>query len=204
MRCVVLWKEDSPGDKTAQRRTGDEATPRVDNLGLTPQQKRFTRLTTVAFSAGQEPPMQDDKSMDNARLRMFGIAEEAVEKHLGINGCIRAYKEKLYTQLEENYRRARHQAQTNSQFVADCLPLIGGLIQCGTTTEGLEQATAWATTNLRDADPVSALSNLTMLYLVEKGWGEISQSAENGRKQVWLEMRDLMQGLLASCAVPGQ
>jgi hypothetical protein len=126
------------------------------------------------------------------------MAVDVVENRLGIKGFIKDYKEKLFSQLEDNYRHVRQQPQASSRFLDDSIPLIGGLIQLGTTVHHLRHATVWAATTRAETDPVSTLSNLTFLYLIETGWGEVCESGEHERMAIWREMREAMQGLFAS------
>lgn len=132
-------------------------------------------------------------------------ATEAV-KTLGVDTFITENKDLIYRKLEDcdmRVFRAQHgdrhwmeRPECNIMFIADSLPIVTGIVHVGSTLQNLNDAKQWVKSKVPDADPISVLSALTLLYVAEHGYqnyqedNTLIEGAEDlgenaSRKEVW-------------------
>lgn len=135
-------------------------------------------------------------------------AKEAVQE-LGVVNFINTNQDLIYRKLEDcDIRVFKAQKQQNIKsgesciagyecdimFIADSLPLVTGIVNLGSET--LNNAKQWVRELVPDADPISVLSALTLLYIAEKGYRKYQQDntlikgaeylgEHASRKEVW-------------------
>jgi len=126
----------------------------------------------------------------------FEKAQQAVEEQLNADGFIDSQKRTIFEKLEENYLSVKDQDQAQLMFIAASLPLAAAVIHVGTTLEDFRRANKWVKESLPDADPVSILSTLTLIYIVNKGWQDAAGSGDEHKKMVWNEMAGWVQSVV--------
>lgn len=134
-------------------------------------------------------------------------AKQAVQT-LGVDDFISDNEDLIYRKLEDCDIRA-FKAQTipsgdrcmegyecDMMFIADSLPIVTGIVHVGSTLNELNAAKGWVRNSVPDADPISVLSALTLVYIAEHGYQKYQQdntlikNAEDlgkdaSRKEVW-------------------
>jgi len=123
-------------------------------------------------------------------------AKEVVEHQLQVASFIENHKQAIFDKLEENYMRVQKQEQAPLMFIAASLPLISGIVHVGSTLEHFKSATAWVRDSLPEADPVSVLSTLTLIDVVERGWRDFEQSSDDQKRWLWRGIHQGVQALL--------
>jgi len=117
---------------------------------------------------------------------------EAVERILDIGGYIDLYKDPIFRNTEEHYRRVMGKPDTPLIFIFETVPLVSSVIQVGCVRENFRKAVCWAKTLLPepDADANSFLNNLTLIYILEKGRDEFAVSEDEEKKALWSQMAE--------------
>ena len=124
-------------------------------------------------------------------------AREVVVDQLKVDHFIESHQEEIYKQLEENARRTREEGcEGKLMFMAESLPLISGIVHVGSSLENLTNATEWVRRLLPKADPVSILSALTFIYIVEKGAQEFAASQDAEKRNLLVRIGREVEGLL--------
>ncbi len=139
-------------------------------------------------------------------------ATEAVQT-LGVDGFISTNEDLIYRKLEYCDMRVFRAQQTpvtmptgdrycmersecDMMFIADSLPIVTGIVHVGSTLDQLNAAKQWVKRMVPDADPISVLSALTLLYVSEHGYkkyqkdntlidGATDLGEKASRKEVW-------------------
>jgi hypothetical protein len=109
---------------------------------------------------------------DHGFKKMLQSANEAV-KRLGLKDFIQDNKAAIYGQLEDCDTRVSERPSgldPNAAFVAQSLPLIGGVIHVGSSRTNFDDAATWVQQQSPHAEPNSLLSTLVLLYIVDQGW----------------------------------
>jgi hypothetical protein len=111
-------------------------------------------------------------------------ADDAV-KQLNIADFIRANEGAICGQLEQIDSRVSKAAEGNTlglnsdaDFIAQSLPLINGVILVGSNRQNINAATTWVKEQRPDADPISLLSTLTLVYIVKQAREDACKDAE--------------------------
>lgn len=123
-------------------------------------------------------------------------SDKAVEL-LKIDGFIKAQSKEIFGRLESGYRSTRTRAEADLLFIAESLPLISAIVNVGSSLENFRKAVDWAQIELHHAEPVSALSALTFIYVVDKGYKAAQESGDADSKNMWTKMKELVETLLS-------
>lgn len=125
------------------------------------------------------------------------VAAKAVSL-LDVTEFIRRNIDGLYDKLEESDRLAAGSPMNDDvMFVALSLPAVQGIIQFASSRKDLDVAMKWVKDHWKDKshdpDPMSILSALTLIYIVEEGVKRYEQDAE--RKKTWSRIRGRLGAL---------
>jgi hypothetical protein len=125
---------------------------------------------------------------DDARVKkMLESAQKSVEL-LGLTKFIDDNKKAIYEQLEDCDARVSKVPiglHPDAAFIAQSLGMIGGVIHVGSTRKNFDAAAAWVLPPDTHAEPMSVLSTLVLLYVVEKGWRDPDVSKDAAKKARW-------------------
>jgi hypothetical protein len=124
-------------------------------------------------------------------------SKEAV-KLLQIDDFIKAQKKEIFERLEKGYRGAANRPDADLLFIAESLPLISAIVNVGSSLSNFKQAADWVRQTLPEAEPVSALSALTFIYVVGKGHEAAQDSGDMEKKNIWTKMQARVDALLTS------
>jgi hypothetical protein len=160
------------------------------------------------------PPRQGDSEKDAGNLvtpgeahrpgkttMMLRAAREAVER-LDVKSFIQTHLTEIFDKLEECEGYARNElVNGDMMFMAFSLPVINGVIHIASNRRDLREASSWVVENWEggeDADQVSILSALTLIYVVGEGYETyVKKYAENptdspetrkeklGKRDIW-------------------
>jgi hypothetical protein len=123
-------------------------------------------------------------------------SKEAV-KRLQIDDFIKAQKKEIFERLEKGYRGAANRQDADLLFIAESLPLISAIVNVGSSLANFKEAADWVRETLPDAEPVSALSALTFIYVVDKGYQAAQASGDVEKENIWTRMQDRVDALLS-------
>lgn len=123
-------------------------------------------------------------------------SEEAVEL-LQIDDFINTQKGEIFERLEAGYRSTMNRPEADLLFIAESLPLISAIVNVGSTLNNFRQAVEWVKKELPYAEPVSALSALTFIFIVYKGHKAALDSGDEEKMKVWTKMRERVEALLS-------
>ena len=123
------------------------------------------------------------------------LAREAVEERLKINDFIKNNNVQLYGKLEKCDLGVKNQPESDLLFIAECLPLINGIVQIGSTLADFNGAIQWIREKLPDAVPVSILSALTFIYIVETAIKDDLVSKDAAKKEIWKRIHERVKKL---------
>lgn len=100
------------------------------------------------------------------------IAAEAVRR-LDVGGFIKEQMNPIHRKLEESDAYAESSpVNGDMMFLALSLPITNGVIHIASTREALSEANKWVLEKWEGPhpDPISILSALTLIDIVEEGW----------------------------------
>ncbi len=112
---------------------------------------------------------------------------------------IQQHQEEIFNKLELLYTTYTTKEKNHEfAFIAASLPLISGIIHVGSTIQDYEEATEWIQQpeNMPNADPSSALSALTFIYLVGQGIQYTKDHANQEKQKIWNNMKELVDRIL--------
>lgn len=132
---------------------------------------------------------------DNIDVR--SASKEAV-KLLQIDPFIEAQSHEIFERLEKGYRGAANRQDADLLFIAESLPLISAIVNVGSSLANFKQAADWVKQTLPEAEPVSALSALTFIYVVERGVRDAQASDDTEKKNTWTKMQNRVDALLSN------
>jgi hypothetical protein len=122
-------------------------------------------------------------------------SDKAVEL-LRIDNFIDAQKGEIFGRLENGYRNTMNRQDADLLFIAESLPLISAIVNVGSTLTNFKTAADWVKQKLPDAEPVSALSALTFIYVIDKGYKAAQNLGDEDKRRVWTKMRERVETLL--------
>jgi len=128
-------------------------------------------------------------------------ARVAVEEQLDLTEFVRTYRPRLYdliTSCEDPLSAADCDVDSGSSMVTAALPLTARIVLAGSSEVDFRRAVAWVSAVLPAADPVSVLSALTLIYLVNQG--REGALGDPDRAQVWQRINCEVESLLESAA----
>lgn len=139
---------------------------------------------------------------------MLGVAKQAVEK-LDVSSFIQTHLTQIFDKLEECEGYAKNElVNGDMMFMAFSLPIINGVIHIASNRRSLREATSWVVENWeggKDADQVSILSALTLIYVVGKGYERYvkgyaenltdSQKIRDEKRLIWQRIYDRVRKL---------
>jgi hypothetical protein len=139
---------------------------------------------------------KDKKSITLERVRI------AVEEELEIKDFINGNAEKICSRIEEYDRnvtkkkgkmvvKKEMQVTADVTFIADCLPLISGVVSIGCSKESYENACAWIEDKFPNHEPIPLLSALTFIYIVnESDYVKKQLSSDDpDKKEIWTRIQ---------------
>jgi hypothetical protein len=131
---------------------------------------------------------------------VYDKAHEVVKNQLKIGKFIEDHWEQIEKRLMDAEERVREAGtkgmsrEANVVFVAECLPFVAGIVHVGSSLEDFRNAKKWVMDNLEHADPVSVLSALTFVYIVENG--EASSTGNQEKLERWQSIHRRVDSLL--------
>jgi hypothetical protein len=130
---------------------------------------------------------------------IYKKAKEAVEERLKAQEFIEQHRPEIYARLEECDRRvvtAKDLAggEADVIFIAECLPMVAAILHVGSTLRNYREGVKWISDSLPDADPVTVLSALTFLYIVEHG--QVDARPDEAKMEVWRRISNRVSRLL--------
>ena len=128
---------------------------------------------------------------------LLKTARFAVEEELRLTDFIRTCRRQICQAIEDFERGVsgadcdNDAAESNTVFVAECLPLAARIVNAGATREDFQRAVEWVNESKPDADPVSVLSALTFIYLVQEGLEDSQRDC-----QIWKRIKRRVNNFL--------
>ncbi|MBU7585014.1 MAG: hypothetical protein KAF91_19255 [Nostoc sp. TH1S01] len=92
-----------------------------------------------------------DRKLEDCDVRVFQAQKRTVKMQSGDRYCMEG-------------------SECDMMFIADSLPIVTGIVHVGSTVKELNDAKKWVKSIVPDADPISVLSALTLLYVAEHGY----------------------------------
>lgn len=132
---------------------------------------------------------------------VLGKARVAVEEQLDLTGFLRDHRSRiddLIVNCEAPPAAADCDADSGASMAAAALPLAGRILLAGSSPADFRRAVEWVGAILPAADPVSVLSALTLIYLVDRG--RASAWGNPNRAQAWERIDREIESLLKSAA----
>lgn len=113
--------------------------------------------------------------------------EEAAVVKLGLKEFIGDHFAQIRERLEyfDSVVMARAGSETDTLFLAESLPFVNSVIQVGSPNGKYIKAIEWMRSEMPEAAPVSILTGLVFLYIVEKGAEWAKKDGGKGEKKTW-------------------
>jgi hypothetical protein len=127
-----------------------------------------------------ESPLPDPKVLELAN-EAVGILQLPTffKDHPDYLQTIHDRLEEIHDDAEKVNARKEKSVKGEMTFMGRSLPLTNGVIHIGSDRTGLRAAVDWARTTWEDwPDPLSILTALTLVYIVERGWDENKHKAD--------------------------
>jgi hypothetical protein len=105
-------------------------------------------------------------------------AKEVVEKYLGLGDFIECNKHDIFKKIEIYDHDPQNGMSCETSFTSDSLLFISFMMHAGCVTEKFNHSRKWVSNVFPGEDPLSVLSAIIFLYIVEQGWNQFSNSTD--------------------------
>jgi hypothetical protein len=129
-------------------------------------------------------------------MKPFEESKKIVEETLNLKEFITTHEADIFAKLEScDAHTKKLESDGTIMFITEILPLITAIIHVGSTSENFKDAKNWVRNSLPEADPVSVLTAITFLYIVNRGRAKYSNSKE--KSEVWKRICQRANTLMA-------
>jgi hypothetical protein len=124
-------------------------------------------------------------------------AQEAIGQ-LDLATFIEQNQTAVFRHIEQAYALSKGETDAGFLLIAESLPVSSAIIQVASPVNNFRKAQEWVSKRFPDAGAFSALSVLTLIYIVHRGY-EVALNSNNQRLlELWSEILQKMKDVFAS------